>query len=204
MIDQDIYFAPVKKVRVRFTLSGSRFIATLIPTAREEKAREAISAVSGEFPDATHHAYAYRIGYAGRLIERAFDDREPAGTAGAPMLQYLGGNNISDVLVIATRYFGGTKLGVGGLIRAYRDCARFSVEDARLVSREPLDSIILQLSYEDLGVVKRLLENHEGSNISLEYGEKVDIKADLPTRLTEQFLAAFQSACRGRCSWKYG
>lgn len=194
------YLTPAKKSRCRFFVQGSRFIGTLVPAEEESLALKIIDAVGAEFPDATHHAYALRLGYGSNLIERSYDDREPAGTAGAPMLQILKGQNISDALVIGTRYFGGTKLGIGGLIRAYGECARTSIAEAVLIKKETLLVYDLKLHYQDLGAVTRVLESHEGTVISSEYAENINLTVSLPLRLSASFLARFKGACRGRGS----
>jgi uncharacterized YigZ family protein len=202
MTDRLTYQAPVKSTRCHFTVSGSRFIANLLPVASEEAVNAALAAVRAEFPDATHHTYAYRVGAGSTLIERSSDDREPAGTAGSPMLQVLQCGNISDALIVATRYFGGTKLGIGGLTRAYRDCARLPLAEAVLVMREPLSLIFLTLRYEDLGAVSRLLETLSGTVINVDYGASVTMLVQLPTRSSEEFINSFESSCRGQGTWE--
>jgi uncharacterized YigZ family protein len=202
MADQLTYQAPVISTRCHFTVSGSRFTANLLPVASEEAVNAALAAIRAEFPDATHHTYAYRIGAGSVLIERSSDDREPAGTAGSPMLQVLQGGNISDALIIATRYFGGTKLGIGGLTRAYRDCARLPLAEAVLVMREPLSLIFLTLRYEDLGAVSRLLETFSGTVVNVDYGASVTMQIQLPTRSSEDFINSFESSCRGQGTWE--
>lgn len=192
-----VYRAPVSTKRVRFSVQGSRFIATLAPATTENIARKVIEEVSSEFPDATHHAYAYRIGSGQAAIERASDAREPAGTAGPPMLQVLQGSNISDGVIIGTRYFGGTKLGIGGLTRAYRDCARKTLEAARLRTKEPLSIFRLELFYEDLGVVSRLVESLDGKVINISYSDNVVIQVSIPSRDEKTFKNGFVSATRG-------
>ncbi len=202
MADQLTYQAPAQSARCHLTVSGSRFIANLIPVESEGAVSAALAAIRVEFPDATHHTYAYRIGAGSGLIERSSDDREPAGTAGAPMLQVLQGGNISDSLVVATRYFGGTKLGIGGLTRAYRDCARLPLAEAVLVMREPLSLIFLTLRYEDLGAVSRLLETLSGTVVNVDYGASVTMIVQLPTRSSEEFINSFESSCRGQGTWE--
>ncbi len=192
------FFTPQKTVRRQFNIKGSKFIATFTPAESEDEARKVIDAVSGEFPEATHHTYAYRIGAGSNLIERASDAREPAGTAGPPMLQVMQGKNISNAIVVATRYFGGTKLGIGGLTRAYRDCALLSIEDAKLVCREPLETCILKFNYENYGAVSRLIQSNEGNILSVKYAADVTINMTLPSRMIESFKKDFESACRGR------
>lgn len=202
MTDQLNYQAPAKSGRCNFTVSGSRFVADLIPVASEDAVSAALDAIRAEFPDATHHTYAYRIGAGSALIERSSDDREPAGTAGSPMLQVLQGGNISDALIVATRYFGGTKLGIGGLIRAYLDCARLSLAEAVMVIREPLSSIFITLRYEDFGAVSRLLETLSGTVLNVDYSASVRMQIQLPTRSSEEFINSFESSCRGQGTWE--
>ena len=96
----------------------------------EAEAKEFIDTVSNEFADATHNAWAYKIGFGDRSIRRSSDAGEPANTAGPPMLQAIEGQGLTNVVVVGTRYFGGVKLGVGGLIRAYRDTALAGLEAA--------------------------------------------------------------------------
>lgn len=202
MAEQLTYQAPAKSARCHFTVSGSRFIANLIPVISEDAVSVVLAAIRAEFPDATHHTYAYRIGASGALIERSSDDREPAGTAGSPMLQVLQGGNISDALIVATRYFGGTKLGIGGLTRAYRDCARLPLAEAVMVIREPLSSIFITLRYETLGAVSRLLETLSGTVVNVDYSASVTMLIHLPTRSSEEFINSFESSCRGQGTWE--
>lgn len=192
------YQIPRRQSRVRFSVQGYKFIATMAPVESEDAARAVIEAVSGEFRDATHHAYAYRIGSGDDILERSSDDREPSGTAGPPMLQVMQGKNLSDAVVVATRYFGGIKLGVGGLTRAYRDCARQAINEADLILKEPLIKYRLKTSYEDYGAVTRLLESAEGKLVSVSYSESVNLEVTLPLRQAEHFTASFESTTRGR------
>ncbi len=198
MTNEKFYLTPLKKTRIRFTIRGSRFIATLTPVADEETASKIIDQVGTEFHDATHHAYACRVGSGSAIVERSSDAREPAGTAGAPMLQILQGSNVSDALVIGTRYFGGTRLGIGGLTRAYRDCARLALEDAVLRKKEPFAEYSLKIAYEELGALTRLVETLEGTVLGLNYSDSVIMHVQLPARESEAFKQGFNSICRGR------
>ncbi len=199
--EYSFYLGPEKTYRCRFTVQGSRFIGTLAPASSEKAAQEWLAGLKSEFPDATHHACAYRLGFGSTVIERSDDDGEPAGSAGAPMLQVLRGRNISDAIVAGTRYFGGTKLGLGGLTRAYRDCARLSLEEAVLKKKEPLDLLSLKFNYEDLGQVTRLVESLEGRIVEAGYSDFVDLQVKLPARQAQQLIEGFESACRGRGRW---
>jgi uncharacterized YigZ family protein len=191
------YLSPRKVVRKSFSEQGSRFIADFAPATSLQEARVFIEKIRAEFPDATHHTYAYRIGAGSALVEQASDDREPAGTAGAPILQYLQGHQISDAVLVATRYFGGTKLGIGGLTRAYRNCARIACEAARYDSKEPLVKYALKFKYEELGAVNRLAESLGGRVITVVYGNAVNYNLELPLRAAELFRERFNAVCRG-------
>ncbi len=191
------YLSPRRLVRSSFNEQGSRFIADLAPALSLQEAKEFIGQVRAEFPDATHHTYAYRIGAGSALLEQASDDREPAGTAGAPILQYLQGHQISDAVLVATRYFGGTKLGIGGLTRAYRNCARIACEAARLDLKESLVKYSLKFKYEELGAVTRLTESLGGRILEVVYGDAVTLSLELPLRASDPFRERFNAVCRG-------
>ncbi|NLA12011.1 MAG: YigZ family protein [Firmicutes bacterium] len=191
-----------REVRARFTVKGSRFIGTAAPAAGEKAAQSFIERIREEFPDATHHAHAYRVMEEGALVERSFDAREPAGTAGLPMLQLLQGRNLSGLAVVGTRYFGGVKLGIGGLTRAYRQCARDCIDGGEVVVRERLRYVRLLVSYEEIGALLRLLESLQGEIISTEYGAAVTVIAALPHRAAETARKRFDEISRGSGRWE--
>ncbi|HOA35515.1 MAG TPA: YigZ family protein [Bacillota bacterium] len=191
-----------EEVRVRFNVNNSRFIATAAPVSGEEAAEQFVERIRAEFPDATHHAYAYRIGAGGSLVERASDDREPAGTAGLPMLQLLQGEGLSDLVVVATRYFGGIKLGIGGLTRAYRHCARACLEAAALVERERLCYCRMIVSYGEIGALLRQLEAMGAEIIATDYAAEVSVIAALPYRLAGSLRKRFVELSRGSGLWE--
>lgn len=191
------YFSPRKLVRRSFTEQGSRFIADLAPVSSVQEAKAFLEQVRAEFPDATHHTYACRIGFGSSLVEQASDDREPAGTAGAPVLQYLQGHQVSDAVLVATRYFGGTKLGIGGLTRAYRNCARVACEAAALDLKEPFIKYVLNFKYEEMGAVTRLADSYNGQIIEVVYDDSVTLILELPLRVSNSFQEHFKDVCRG-------
>lgn len=203
MPGEEIYLVPAKNIRVEFSVERSKFIASLFVVQNEELCRKYISEVEAEFSGATHHAYAYRLKVPGGPIERYSDAREPAGTAGLPMLQFLQGENIFDVLVVGTRYFGGIKLGIGGLGRAYRQCARLSVQKAGLVKKEPLNALTLRVSYTDYGPVNSLIEKFGASVTTVSYLEEVTVKIELAARESKRFAADFRSVSRGQGKIKW-
>ena len=115
----DAYRSVAARAEGLFKDNGSRFIAFIYPVETEEEVREIVSGLRKEYHDARHHCYAYRLGYKGDVF-RASDDGEPSGSAGRPILGQIDSAGLSDVLVVVVRYFGGIKLGIPGLIRAYK------------------------------------------------------------------------------------
>ncbi|HOU42491.1 MAG TPA: YigZ family protein, partial [Promineifilum sp.] len=115
---------PAAETRVELVVVNSRFLATAAPAFSVEAARAFVGRVRAEFADATHNVPAYLIGHGAATIAHCHDDGEPSGTAGRPVLAVLQGSGLGDIAVVVTRYFGGTKLGTGGLVRAYGDAAR--------------------------------------------------------------------------------
>jgi uncharacterized YigZ family protein len=132
---------------------GSRFLCTLRRVADEDAARDLVSALRREHWDARHHCSAFVLGPDGTL-QRSSDDGEPAGTAGAPMLEVLKGAGVSDVTAVVSRWFGGTLLGAGGLVRAYGDAVRAALAEAGTLRRSLLTELALDLDHADAGRVE--------------------------------------------------
>jgi uncharacterized YigZ family protein len=120
----DRYTIPARETRAEIKVVNSRFVATVAPVFSVDAAKAFIARVRREFADATHNVPAYLIGHGASVIAHCNDDGEPSGTAGRPALAVLRGSGLGDVAVVVTRYFGGTKLGTGGLVRAYSGAVR--------------------------------------------------------------------------------
>jgi len=149
---------------------GSRFIATAIPVRDAEKARAALDGVRREFPDATHHCWASVIQEGRAEPEGRCDDAgEPSGTAGPPILQAIRGAGLSNVIVVVTRYFGGTKLGKGGLARAYRAAAALALAGASAVPAAPTDRVLISVPLLLDGEARHLVARHAGRVESASY-----------------------------------
>jgi uncharacterized YigZ family protein len=134
----------------------SRFIGSAFRVSNESEARQIIDAVRNEHWNANHNCTAWRIGREGRL-QRTSDDGEPAGTAGVPMLEVLNHQNVTDVLVVVTRYFGGVKLGAGGLIRAYGSAVSAVLSHVGIVERRPLHIVSVAVGHADSGKFENVL-----------------------------------------------
>ena len=161
------YLVPISKNCVELKINNSRFIGTAGPALSVESAKESIMSVSQEFPGASHHCYAFSIDFGSNASQGMSDDGEPSGTAGRPMLAVVNGAGISDVFVVASRYFGGTKLGTGGLVRAYSVTAKsiLNVLKTKVKYDTSLLRVILPYKYQQICKV-RLLEM--GSEIQSE------------------------------------
>jgi uncharacterized YigZ family protein len=163
------YPSPAGEARAEIREKGSVFLAILGPAVDEEAARARMAELARELPDATHHCWAWRLGEPPR--ERAADAGEPSGTAGVPILQVLRGSGLSDVLAVVVRWYGGTKLGKGGLARAYAAAAREAVAGLPVTTRVPTARLSLRVPYERVGAVKRLVHPPEVELEREEYGE---------------------------------
>lgn len=164
------YPSPAGEARAEIREKGSRFLAVIGPAADEEQARARLAELERLYPDATHHCWAWRLGSPPR--ERASDAGEPAGTAGVPILQVLRGAGLADVLAVVVRWFGGTKLGKGGLARAYAAAAREALQDLPVATRVPVVRLALRVPYERVGAVKRLIHPPEVELEEEEYGQE--------------------------------
>lgn len=132
----------------------SRFLTTLLPVNEEQHVHQALADIRTQHPEANHHCTAFRLKDG---LERASDDGEPSGTAGRPMLHVLQQQNLTDVLAIVTRYFGGTRLGAGGLVRAYTSAVSLALKDATIVSYIPHDKYAFTVAYSDYDRAVHLL-----------------------------------------------
>jgi uncharacterized YigZ family protein len=170
-IDPTTYLAPIATARGELREKGSRFLALLEPATDEATARAALVAIAARHPDATHHCWAWRLGWPPR--ERAADAGEPGGTAGPPILRALQGAGVADALLVVVRWFGGTKLGKGGLVRAYGGAAREALTAAALVPRLLRREVEVELPYAHVGAVQRLLHPPEVELLAETYGAAV-------------------------------
>lgn len=178
-------------------IKGSRFIADAFPIESTEAADAFLGTVRKTYHDATHHCFAYRLGRVGDTY-RSSDDGEPSGSAGVPILRQIESSELSDVLVVVTRYYGGTKLGTGGLARAYGGAASAVLGEARRRVRLLRGELELVFSYDDTAPVMRLIDRFEGRVTSSHYGEGTTLVVQIPLSQLEPFAAAFVDELRGR------
>jgi len=156
-MDQDEYFTIDQQYSAEIKVKGSRFIGTAYPVSTEAQANEFIHRISVKFRDATHNCYAYLIGHQPSIITRYSDAGEPAGTAGPPILNVIRGRGLTNVAVVITRYFGGIKLGKGGLVRAYSECTQKVIGRCTIIKKYIYERIQLEFEYALTGPIMRLI-----------------------------------------------
>jgi uncharacterized YigZ family protein len=186
------YLVPEHQVRVELEVVNSRFIATLCPAFTVDEAREIINTLRAEFSDASHNVPAFVVGHGSSVVAHCSDDGEPSGTAGRPALAVLQGSGLGDAVVVVTRYFGGTKLGTGGLVRAYGDAVREALRVVPLAKKVSTDTLMLAVPYSLYERVGLLIPEHHGVVLDEEFAGDVTIVV----RFAATDVSAFQDALR--------
>lgn len=176
-------------------VKGSRFIADLAPVPDEDAALGFLAGIRARHPDASHHCWAFRLA---SERARSDDDGEPGGTAGPPILRHIEGADLSNVVCVVTRWFGGTKLGTGGLVRAYGDAAAAAIEGARIVVRPVLVRFRVDHDYDLTAPVAGVLAAHEATTTAAEYAVTVTLEVAVPVADAAPFTAAMVEATSGR------
>ncbi len=174
---------------------GSRFVGDAAPCADEDDALAFVATIRDRHPDASHHCWAFRL-EDGR--ERSSDDGEPAGTAGAPIQRRIGGADLQNVVVVVTRWFGGTKLGTGGLVRAYGGAAAEVLANASIDVRQVTTTLLVTHPYDLSGVVDGLVVEHGATVLESTYGVEVVLRLAVGREQEAAFRSAVNEATSGR------
>jgi uncharacterized YigZ family protein len=167
------YRIPSGPARAEIEIARSRFIASLAIAETPEAAREFLQAIRVEFSGANHHVYAFRAGFPPSVVEGMSDDGEPAGTAGPPVLAVLRGSNTGDLVIVVTRYFGGTKLGTGGLVRAYTEAAQSVLAAAVFEEKRDQATVGLEVPYPLFEMARRAIQAEGGEIIEQSFAADV-------------------------------
>lgn len=165
---EDLYKTIAAPIEVAMRERSSKFLSYIYPVQSEEQIREALEALRKRYFDATHHCYAWRLGPKGELY-RANDDGEPSGTAGKPILGQLFSHELTDCLVVVVRYFGGTKLGVPGLIAAYKESAQQAIEAAEIIEKTVDRAITVHFPYLTMNDVMRIIKEEQPKVVGQEF-----------------------------------
>jgi uncharacterized YigZ family protein len=175
------------------TIKKSRFIGVLIPCQCEKDIENSLKELHSKHPHASHIAYAYRIITPNGTISRFHDAGEPGGTAGKPIFQHLEGKELINVLLAVIRYFGGVKLGAGGLTRAYGNTAKHVIEIADFHPYVALVDQQLTLDYKQIPLLEQVLKKLDGSIITKDFGVKIRLTVQLPQQNLDALLDVFSA-----------
>jgi uncharacterized YigZ family protein len=171
-----------------FKEKGSKFLAFAYPVKSEQEIKEILEGLRKKYFDARHHCYAYMLGK-NKDAFRANDDGEPNHSAGDPILGQIRSHSLTNVLIVVVRYFGGTKLGVGGLINAYKTAAAEAIANNQIIETEDRQELILQFNYPDMNQVMKLVKDHDLEISAQKFDNSCEIKLSIPDGLWEMVLS---------------
>ncbi|MEJ2734135.1 MAG: YigZ family protein [Anaerolineae bacterium] len=191
------YSIPAKEVRTEIWVLNSRFIATAAPVFSVDGAKAFVARIRAQFSDASHNVPAYLVGHGASVVAHCHDDGEPSGTAGRPALAVLRGSGLGDVAVVVTRYFGGTKLGTGGLVRAYGDAVRAVLEVLPRAEKVATHTVVVSTPYSLFELVRLATEAHHGQILEEDFAADVTVTARLAVEQFPGFQANLQEISNG-------
>jgi len=171
---------------------GSKFIGFAFPVNNETELKSVLDKVRTEHPKATHHCYAFRMGLNGENY-RANDDGEPSGSAGLPIYNQLLAHEITNVLVISVRYYGGTKLGVSGLVKAYKESAKITLEEANIITKELEIEIEIQFQFNQQNIIFTLLSKFDAKILNFDSQQTAIISARIKTKHKDDIIDALSN-----------
>lgn len=191
------YPIPAAEARVEIRVVNSRFIATAAPAPSVDEAKAFVERVRASTPDASHHVYAFLVGHGASVTAGMSDAGEPSGTAGRPALAVLRGSGLGDVVVVVTRYFGGTLLGTGGLVRAYGDAVKAVLAELPTTDKVELATLLVSLPYPSYGACKQLLPRYDAAIAAEEFAADVTLTLSLPVERALPLADALGEATAG-------
>ena len=197
----DAYHTIAEPATTALVVRGSEFIGHVRPVEDLEAAEAFISSVEAEYDDATHNVPAYRVrtDAEGILREYSSDDGEPTGSAGKPALNVLTQRDLENLAVVVTRYYGGTNLGVGGLVRAYSRAVKEAVDAAGVIEEHPHERLEITVAYDDSGTVRSILES-EGVAFEADYEAVVTFDVRVPVAAADALRDRIRSATSDRAT----
>lgn len=183
------YFTIDKSVESIYKEKGSKFLSFLYPVSSVDEVKEYLTQLKKKYYDATHHCYAYIIGYDKETF-RMNDDGEPSSTAGKPIYGQLQSNDLTNVLLVVVRYFGGTKLGVSGLIKAYKESSAECIALAQIVEKQVKNKYNIYFAYEDMNVVMNILKQNNAE----QKNQIFDLNCQIEVLIDKRNITKFESS----------
>lgn len=203
MSDGARYPIPVEVHRVEQVIDRSRFLCTVSPARSSEEAQAFIKAMNAEFPDATHHCWAYVIGAPGSTDRIGLsDDGEPHGTAGRPMLTVLLHSGLGDIAAVVARYYGGTKLGTGGLVKAYGGAVQTALLTVPRGERVDTVDLEIRVGYGAIGGMQQLWSDFHAEVLANRYAEDAEFTVRVPRADVEGLQSAVRDLTRGQAQFR--
>lgn len=185
---------PAQRLSRELLIKKSRFIAWAAPATSREEALQLVSEAREQYPDAGHHCWAYVIGHPDSASSAAMnDDGEPSGTAGKPILNVIGHKGIGNLAVVVIRYFGGVKLGAGGLVRAYAGATEKVLSELPLQTERPLTTCILNMNFSLEQLLRHWLDTEGGQLKAVDYTEQVQLRVEIPS----EKVSSLEQFCLG-------
>jgi uncharacterized YigZ family protein len=192
------YYLPAGEESTEIIIKNSHFISYCAPAPSVEEAREYINKIKKLHPAAAHHVPAFIIGQGPSTTSHCSDNGEPSGTAGKPTLVVLEGSGLGDVVLVTVRYFGGTKLGTGGLVKAYTESAQEVLGKVKRAIKIPTHTVLLEIPYSLLEQVRRIIPVHKGIIDSEDFTENVMLTCTFPVSAYDDFVNAITELSSGK------
>ncbi|MFW6006482.1 MAG: IMPACT family protein [Halanaerobiales bacterium] len=167
-----IICTPAQEIEILNKVKDSKFYGNIKSVDNENKVNKFIQKIKNKYYDASHNVSAYKLGIGDSALKYSDDDGEPAGSSGPPVLEVIEGKSLTNTVIVITRYFGGTKLGIGGLIRAYGNTARMVIEESGIKKLKLVYTISLKGKYEIIGNIMGQIESFNGKILSTDYDNK--------------------------------
>jgi uncharacterized YigZ family protein len=196
-----VYKTLYKNGKIEIEISKSKFIASSFPIQTQDQAIDLIEKISSQYKDATHNCYAYVVSN-DTLVEKFSDDGEPSGTAGLPILQIIKNKELVNILIIVTRYFGGIKLGKGGLVRAYSKAALETILDAKIVTMKKHSIYKLTIDYSYKKILDKIVSEQNLSIDNLNYSDKITLEIAVEIDKEDKILSKLNDVTKGQIKIK--
>jgi len=199
----DSFLTIKSKSSAEIKIKGSKFIGQAVPCTDETGAEDILNGIRKRYYDATHHCFAYRVGVGSEMKFRYSDAGEPSGTAGRPIYDQIEGKKLTNLIIVVTRYYGGTKLGTGGLTHAYSESAAGTIEEAGIVEKYLTGEILLTLLFSDYNVVERLIREFSGRIVHSDFADVVELTITMRLSAIEQFKSRMVEITSGRAKFDH-
>ncbi len=194
----DLFFIPGQRCRVEIKIKASKFIGQIFEVGTTMLAGEILAKIKKEEHTANHNCFAYRIGFSKQPDFKYSDDGEPSQTAGRPIYDIIQGNNLTNCLIVVTRYFGGTKLGTGGLVRAYSDCAREAIEKSTIKEFFITETLKIKTEFRFYNQIQIIAEKMGAKQVASDFSDIVKVEYEIRKSKKEEFLKALINVSDGK------